>query len=1421
MIKIIKGDILETPADIRVNTVNCVGVMGAGVALAFKNRYPEMFREYQKDCKAGKVKPGKLHIWENFLGNWIINFPTKRHWRQPSRYEDIEAGLIALHTYLSQQIKEKSNLKITLPALGCGHGGLDWNRVFQMIKEHLSNLEAEIIVFEPSASRNAGQRIQNGENEESLEKMQSLGINTIGPGHEIYPAALRGKSAATFYIMGNMDILSRPLLALLPSSKPSEKEIYAAAACIEAIAQPGVAILVGYGPHIERPGIRIALERGADVALILSEGILNFKVRQDLQDSWDIKRVLVLSAAKPNQKWSPNLAFRARDLQLTIAKAILITDPSPNWFSRSLKKGLPSHLPKIFYVNYYENDSSARKIFGNLHAFPVGKSIVSGIPNVESIKECLNIIRPPNSKEAMPTLTEPHVHKPENKEAVKEGHKPQWKQQTFIEEDRGNKGIKYPKRLIEVDLPIKRISAHARREKSIRHGHISTLHIWWARRPLAACRAVICASLWPDPADELCPEMFHKVAREQMTKWAKNYLKLLSQDSWSRFVAISKDEHKLDGLLELRTALLDFIADFANWDNSTVPEYLKTSRLLTQAAHEALGGAPGSRPQVMDPFAGGGAIPLEALRVGADSFASDINSLPILLNEVLLQDLPEITSATQDQFLYWAKKLRKDVQDELDELFPIKEAHGKPFAYFWARQIRCEAPNCGKIVPLIGNPVLRKMAQSIAIGFDYRHPNKHPSFSLYNIDDSHVRKTVRGGSATCVCGVTTPVESVRRQLQVQEGGAYSSLLLAVGVLNNHFKKKYILPNGEDKIAIEKAFDLYKDLIDKTIPNAVTLVFPNEKIWGKARMNIGLYGIDQWSKAFTPRQKIQIYCFQKKLAELSPRIKKEAGIAVLKLLVLSINKIIDYCTSLCRWVPRGEFVAATNGSEKKIPMMWDYVEVVQHGDGPGSYMNMVEWVSRVIKHLKESKLKSGIAMRANATKRILPEDSVDVLFTDPPYYDAIWYCDLSDLFDVWLQRTLLWVGLPSNICTTETREAEIIRSDFSAKDGLTPKDDSFYEINMQKAFVQSRIAAKPNALGVIVFAHKSTSGWETILKGLIESGWIVVASWPIDTEREARMTAIGQAALSSSIHIICRPRKNLDGSLRQDDIGDWRDVLSELPKRIHEWMPRLAEEGVVGADAIFACLGPALEIYSRYSSVEKASGEKVDLKEYLEEVWAAVSREALNMIFEGADASGFDEDARLTAMWLWTVRTALNGNNGKDDDIAFTKSLPGYSLEYDAARKIAQGLGAHLENLTHLVEIKGSTAVLLSAAARAHYLFGKDAAEAPKRKQKKKSHQLTLFDVEKDIKQIKEESGGWVGEIKGKPGSTVLDQLHQCMILFGAGRGEAMKRFLVEEGVGRNPLFWRLAQALSALYPTGTDEKRWIDGVLARKKGLGL
>src|SRR5437868_6314298 len=345
--------------------------------------------------------------------------------------------------------------------------------------------------------------------------------------------------------------------------------------------------------------------------------------------------------------------------------------------------------------------------------------------------------------------------------------------------------MEYPKRLIEVDLPIKRISEHARREKSIRHGHISTLHIWWARRPLAACRAVICAALWPDPADPLCPQSFRDAATRVITEFARkvcgqgkigtaNLSATCSEESRQRWEVLAKPGQGLDPkdaahLNILRFALLDLIADFANWDNSTVPEYLETARALTQAAHEALGGEPGTRPLVVDPFAGGGSIPLEALRVGADAFASDLNPVAVLLNKVVLEYIPKYGQKLADEVRKWGQWIKEQAEKELAEFYPKDPDGATPIAYLWARTIRCEGPGCGAEVPLMRSLWLAKKAnKSVALKIIPNPKAKRVDFEIIN--DAKAKDvgegTVKRGSATCpCCGYTTPVKSVREQLK--------------------------------------------------------------------------------------------------------------------------------------------------------------------------------------------------------------------------------------------------------------------------------------------------------------------------------------------------------------------------------------------------------------------------------------------------------------------------------------------------------------------------------------------------------------------------------------------------------------------------------------------------------------------------------
>ncbi|CAN5547319.1 DUF1156 domain-containing protein [soil metagenome] len=1009
-------------------------------------------------------------------------------------------------------------------------------------------------------------------------------------------------------------------------------------------------------------------------------------------------------------------------------------------------------------------------------------------------------------------------------------------------------GPTYPKRLIEVDLPIKRISAHARREKSIRHGHISTLHIWWARRPLAACRAVLCAALWPDPVDPECPKAFVESARELMLAWAPHERqKLLSPESRVRFEKARKHRALFDELGELRAALLDFIADFANWDNSSIAAYLDTSRRLTQAAHEALGGASGTRPLVIDPFAGGGSIPLEGLRVGADAFASDLNPVPVLLNKVILEYIPKYGQRLADEVRKRGEWIRDEAEKELGTYYPRDADGATPIAYLWARTIQCEGPGCGAEVPLIRSMWLAKRAsRSVALHLMPKKKAKRVDFQIIvkqrggwvsqhdnneRIADPNLDGTVKRGSATCpCCAYTTPVSRVRHQLAARNGGAHDARLFCVVTSHDEAQGRFYRAPTERDLAIARHAASELDARRKAHDGQLPLI-PDEVLpLMSGVFNVPIYGHHTWGSLFTPRQALTLTTLARLVAD-SGRALRETGDevwarAVTTCLAFVVDRQTNTLTSLSRWDLTRENIQGVF-ARQALGMVWDFAEANSFSGATGDFDGALEWVEKVCLTVSAAGLPEGHVELASATRHPLPNNSANVFFTDPPYYNAVPYADLSDFFYVWLRRMIgaEYPALFADQLSPKNDEA----CEMAGWDPIryAHKDAGWFEQRMKEAMAEGRRVLAPDGIGVVVFAHKSTAGWEAQLQAMIDAGWVTTGSWPIDTEMGSRLRAQNAAALASSVHLVCRPRDR-SGDWVRSDIGDWRDVLQELPRRIHEWMPRLADEGVVGADAIFACLGPALEVFSRYSRVEKASGTTVLLKEYLEHVWAAVSKEALAMIFTGVDATGFEEDSRLTAMWLWTLSTAASDGGGTsmaeseelgEDEVAGKSSVGGFVLEYDTARKIAQGLGAHLEALSTLVEVRGSTARLLPVAERTRSLFHKGEESTPTgRSKSKKKSQLSLGFVA-DLEEA-EESGGWSGTGAPHKGESVLDRVHQSMILFGAGRGEALKRFLSEDGVGRDDRFWRLAQAFSALYPANTDEKRWVDGVLARKKGLG-
>lgn len=974
------------------------------------------------------------------------------------------------------------------------------------------------------------------------------------------------------------------------------------------------------------------------------------------------------------------------------------------------------------------------------------------------------------------------------------------------------------RRLAEVDFPLSAVSRQAVREKSIRHGHPSTLHLWWARRPLAACRSMLLALLWPDPCDENCPEAFKLKARVLLPPLAG---------------VIGPDDE------DLRNSLLRFIENFANWDLASDPGYLDVARELVKEAHGD------ESPFLVDPFAGGGAIPLEALRVGCDAFASDLNPVACLILKVLLEDTPRNGLELAEEVRRAGEQIRQEVSEELGDLYPDDPDGSMPIAYLWARAIRCEAPNCGAEIPLITSFWLcRKSNRRWALRYEVQRDQRFgPNISLEVFEPESAAEvpsgTVTRAKATCpCCGSVLAPERVHAQLESQRGGADvmfdeqgvrtgGAMLLAVvrlrpGEQGRHYRVATDSDYAIVRIAQERLQEIpaQEDNDLSTIPDEPT---PEGGGSGAGRaFSVQMYGMMVFGDLYTARQKLA-------MTRLTAATRETEVGAVKEALSLALTRSANAMNSLCRWHLTGEKHEGVY-ARQALPIVWDFSEANPFSDATGGYSGAVEWVARVIEAWPGSN--PGQVQLADAADYPLPDDTCSVWFTDPPYYDAVPYADLSDLFFVWLKRALPEHPLlrdpfdSSNTLTPKSREA--VQNERSTDIDGNPKDKAFYERSMAKAFSEGRRILKDDGIGCVVFAHKTTEGWEALLSGLVQGGWTISGSWPIDTEMGTRLRARDSAALATSVHLICRPRPE------DAPVGDWSDVLRELPLRVGAWMERLQEEGIRGADLVFACIGPSLEVYSRYSHVETAGGDEVTLAAFLEKVWEVVGRIALEQILGTAEAqarngtaAALEEDARLTALFLWTLQTTDGGSEeeqgAQESDEEVPAAMPtGFSLIFDVARRFAQPLGIELADWEgRIIKTEKGVVRLLPISQRARQLFGEDGADMVAESLEEYGtgdYQLTLFPGAGESPELRTRRRGRrravidEGETGAALEATTLDRVHAAMLLQASGRSVALRNMLGAEQE-RGPDFLRLANALSALYPTGTEEKRLLDAML--------
>lgn len=883
------------------------------------------------------------------------------------------------------------------------------------------------------------------------------------------------------------------------------------------------------------------------------------------------------------------------------------------------------------------------------------------------------------------------------------------------------------KKLIEIAMPIKEISAESVRDKSIRHGHISTLHLWWARRPLPVCRAVIFASLVPDPLDPECPQAFCDAVQDLL---ANNPLYAPYPDIPYTSIYDPMPDN-------LRNRLLMFIGKFSpvcqknmlagkttpskdqvqegcliKWESKNDPTVLRLARLLIWVAHNselrpeatytdltiefdeaskaitnaetALYHTPNRHlaspevtakeaalqkaiekfqnrmPSVFDPFAGGGAIPLEAARLGCRSFGNDINPVAHIIEKGSVefpQKYGKPITYTHEEFMalygkegiklytenfggmptgnveipnrlsfdveYYAKKLLAMTEAEVGHLYPADEKGNKPIAYYWTRTATCSNPSCKAEVPLLKQFYLANTKSKKV----YLNPIIHGTDIQFEIKEgSYDEKALPGwnnrGNMTCpCCGNITPVDQVKQQFINKS----TSEKLLVRIFESKTGKEYKLANN---IVYDFTENNKVEYPSEIMPIHYSQAFPS-----------CTWGFSKWGDIYSSRQLYMLSTFIKNLSKLKSEINtSEYHQALLTFLAIWFDRIAVANTSLGRWHISGEKLEHPF-SRQAIAMVFDYPESNPFCNSSGSALNQLEWIIRYIESESNSPFAALLANASSGEKGQFAAKTLTAVVTDPPYYDAIGYADCSDLFYVWMKRTLGDV-YPINFATPQTPKAEECTALKHHHHNSEAEAKKHFENKLTAIF--DAIEYQTSEIVSIMFAHQSTEAWTTLCNSILGARMNITGSWPMDTELVNRSRGIGSAALESSVTVSCRPSE-------RNGFESFKRVKRAIETKVTEEVNALYELGFRGADLLTACFGQAVSEFGKYETVEKADGSEVTVGELLELARTA----AFNALLSGFDG---DEYTRFYIGWL-----QMNGMGDTDFDDAAKFARVGMSV----------------------------------------------------------------------------------------------------------------------------------------------------------------